>query len=107
MEPNSEDRDDFQIALKKDFQPSEWALVSEEVNAWLNYEYARSYGPLMREVLKLRNPKNRSKHEYYFAKYLAKNFPEFPKESWQSINPAIRRNRLQQAECYQAADGFK
>jgi len=95
----------------------EWQLI-----AMLNYEYARCYEPLLKEVEKLRlgvlpvwnladrKPEARYKRKgniltaiprgllknplFDFTYYLASVFPEFPLTPWVKIPHAIREKRL-------------
>lgn len=84
---------------------SEWnlAVALKIAPKWqwmtmLNYEYARCYEPLIRDVEQLRKSKRssmvNSKLLLPFARYLAKHFPEFPQASWAQINEKERAARL-------------
>jgi hypothetical protein len=75
-----------------------WQLI-----AMLNYEYARSYEPILEAVDQLRNlnkavqaarkssPQNTHPP---FAEYLVRDFPEFPHTPWVKIDPEERLKRL-------------
>jgi len=74
----------------------EWQLV-----AMLNYEYARCYEPLLKEVEEFRSDKllgledkKKPSIPKTFAHYLASVFPEFPQTPWCGIPTDIRQKRL-------------
>lgn len=80
-----------------------------ELDAWLNYEYARSYRPMVRSVLMLRarrehirthpegNRPSMPNRLPAFAQFLQDAFPEFPKVAWLSIPEATRHERMRRA----------
>jgi len=85
---------------------AEWNLTAalKTVPEWqwltmLNYEYARCSEPVIKAVKLLRkakrSPKNDEKMLPQFARYLAKQFPEFPKTPWAQIVETKRVERLE------------
>lgn len=76
-----------------------------ELDAWLNYEYARSCRTMVRSVLMFRwYRKNREDVRPrmpnglpQFARFLEDFFPEFPAQAWLSIPEATRHQRLLRA----------
>jgi hypothetical protein len=85
---------------------AEWNLTAalKTVPEWqwltmLNYEYARCCRPVIKAVNLLRkakrNPKCDDKTLPRFARYLAKNFPDFPKTPWVQIAETKRVERLE------------
>lgn len=88
---------------------AEWNLTAalKTVPEWqwltmLNYEYARCSEPVIKAVKLLRkakrSPKNDEKTLPQFARYLAKQFPEFPKTPWAQIAETERVERLGRIE---------
>ena len=86
---------------------TEWNLAAElkKVPEWqwltmLNYEYARCCEPVIKAVQLLRKAKRKpvvvDSMLPQFARYLARNFPEFPKTPWTQIADTKRMERLEQ-----------
>ncbi|NBR84122.1 MAG: hypothetical protein EB141_09045 [Verrucomicrobia bacterium] len=80
-------------------------LADWELNGWLNYEFARSYRPMVKWVLELRSDKKPTPRQEgelpverrnppRFATFLVKHFPEFPAHPWLAIPETERRARL-------------
>lgn len=95
---------DWKFPNGKDAKVPVW-----ELDAWLNYEYARSCRTMVRSVLMLRVG-----HQYHrknledgrprmpnglpqFARFLEHFFPEFPDQAWLSIPETTRHQRLLRA----------
>ncbi|MEQ2007574.1 MAG: hypothetical protein ABMA26_12315 [Limisphaerales bacterium] len=87
--------------------PADGVLADWELNVWLNYEFARSYRPMVQWVQDLRVTKMRKTHQVgelptnrreppRFATFLTKRFPEFPRQPWLKIPPSVRATRLEQ-----------
>jgi hypothetical protein len=81
----------------------EWDLTStlETIPEWqwlamLNYEYARCYKPVVDTVklLKSKDSNLLPNQVPPYARYLVRQFPEFPKTSWSQILPEARIERL-------------
>jgi hypothetical protein len=88
-------------AEQRSLAPDLWDFVSarvslppaEQLYAWLNYEYARSYRPMVEAVQSIREKRQADPH-FAFARMLARHFPEFPGTPWSSIPAGIRADRL-------------
>ena len=98
------------------FGPSIRPPLAWQMNHWLNYEYARSYRPIVQAVLQLRKqqPEPRETGQLSprsavprFAAYLAGTHPEFPARPWLELTEKERRRRLQEAAAGFPDDPFE
>lgn len=75
----------------------------DQLSAWVHYEYARTYWPMVAEVRQLRNHPRRVP-EFAFAKTLARHFPEFPEQPWLRISVGERVRRLAELDALVVPD---
>lgn len=75
----------------------------DPLSAWVHYEYARTYWPMVAEVRQLRKHPRRLP-EFAFAKTLARHFPEFPEQPWVRISVGERVRRLAELDALVVPD---
>jgi hypothetical protein len=95
-EPPSLSRDDFDFFSRPELVPKE-----DQFDAWLCYEFGRSYGPLVKAVRSVQ-PKAKTGVFQNAAWTLAHDFPEFPETPWVRIPNSKRQAWL--AACQKEMD---
>jgi hypothetical protein len=83
------ERDAWDFLSRKNLLPP-----TREYDAWLHYEFARSYRPVVDAVRALKRGAAKREDVPSMAWYLHSQFPEFPDTPWVRIPPNLREARL-------------